>query len=174
MSRLSYQVANALATTSDGPRREPVTARGYTQYGTRTKQPPHRKGLLFRAEVKGPIRRPLFILGHRDTGCAYVREQQIAPISIGAERQLSRLRTGPKQMNGRFQKARAAIPVVDPKRPTASRSSPASTRRKPSRRLPTSPRRARQALAFRQPLPCSTAPMASHRSSHLRHQFRRL
>ena len=33
------------------------------------------------------------------------------------------------------------------------------------RRSPTSPRRARQALAFPQPMPCSTAPMASHRSS---------
>jgi hypothetical protein len=40
MSRSSYQVANALATTSDGPRCEPVTARGYTQSGSPTKQPP--------------------------------------------------------------------------------------------------------------------------------------
>ena len=35
----------------------------------------------------------------------------------------------------------AAIPVVAPKRRTASRSLRASTRRKPSRRLPTSPKK---------------------------------
>ena len=43
----------------------------------------------------------------------------------------SHLRTGLKQMNGRFQKGRAAIPVVAQKRLTASRSLRASTRLMP-------------------------------------------
>jgi hypothetical protein len=47
------------------------------------------------------------------------------------------------------------------RRPTACRSSPANTRRMPSRRLPTSPRTARPALAYRQPLPYSIEVMAS-------------
>ena len=57
------------------------------------------------------------------------------------------------------------IAVAAQKRLTTSRNLRASTRRKPSRCLPTSPRRARQALAYLQPLSYSTAPMASQRSS---------
>ena len=65
-------------------------------------------------------------------------------------------------MNGRFQKGKSGNPGGRPKATHSIQELARKHAPEAIKRLPTSPRTARRALAFPQPLPCLTAPMAKH------------